>query len=77
MTILEGAERGLRIRADDQMFDLDQPIVVRRGDEVVFEGKVSRTIQTLARTLEERGDPTGVFSAEIVIGAVPSKPDKD
>ena len=59
------------------MFDLDQPIVVRRGDEVVFEGKVSRTIQTLARTLEERGDPIGVFSAEIVIGAVPSKPDKD
>ena len=77
VTILEGAERGLRIRADDQMFDLDQPIVVRRGDEVVFEGKVSRTIQTLARTLEERGDPIGVFSAEIVIGAVPSKPDKD
>ena len=59
------------------MFDLDQPIVVRRGDEVVLEGVVPRTIQTLARTLEERGDPTGVFPAEIVIGAVPSKPDQD
>lgn len=70
VTILEGAERGLRIRVDDEMFDLDQPIVVKRGEEVVFEGVVPRTIATIATTLAERGDPTGVFTGEIVVPAV-------
>ena len=67
VVILEGGERGLRIRVDDEMFDLDQPIVVKRGGEVVFEGEVPRTIEVIARTLEERHDPKGVFVGEIVI----------
>jgi len=67
VTILEGAERGLRIRVDDEMFDLDEPIVVKRGDDVVFEGKVPRTIEAIAKTLAERSDPKGVFVGEIVI----------
>jgi poly(3-hydroxybutyrate) depolymerase len=65
--ILEGAANGLRLRVDDEMFDLDQPIVVKRGDEVVFEGTVPRTIAAIARTLAERHDPEGVFTGEIVI----------
>ena len=69
VTILEGAERGLRIRVDDEMFDLDEPMTVKRGDEVVFEGVVPRTIETIAVTLDERGDPRGTFSGEIVVPA--------
>lgn len=70
VTILEGAARGLRIRVDDEMFDLDEPMVVKRGDEVVFEGVVPRTIETIAITLDERGDPRGIFTGEIVVPAV-------
>ncbi len=69
VTILEGGENGLRLRVDDEMFDLDQPIVVKRGDEVVFEGRVPRTIAAIATTLAERHDPKGVFTGEIVVPA--------
>ena len=70
VTILEGAERGLRIRVDDEMFDLSRPITVKRGEDVVLEASVPRTIGTMATTLGERGDPSGVFTGEIVVPAV-------
>ena len=65
--ILEGGERGLRIRLDDSMVDLDQEVRVIRGDQVVFEGIVPRSREVIERTLAERGDPKGVFTAEIVV----------
>ena len=65
--ILEGAERGLRIRLDDSMFDLDREVRVLRGEELVFEGIVPRKREVIERTLAERGDPSGVFTAEIVV----------
>jgi poly(3-hydroxybutyrate) depolymerase len=67
VTIAEGGEGAIRIRVDDEMFDLEKPIVVKRKDEIVFEGKVPRTIGAIARTLAERNDPKGVFVGEIVI----------
>ena len=68
--ILEGGERGLRIRLDDSMVDLDQPVIVKRDAEVVFEGLVPRSRAVIDRTLKERGDPAGVFTAEVVVPAV-------
>ena len=64
----------IHIRLNDAMLDLDRPVRVVRGEELLFEGKVPRTIETLAKTLEERGDRTAVWSAELVVplGAVPS-----
>ncbi len=55
----------LEIRLDDSMCDLDQSILVRHGELVLFEGVVERRAETLAKTLTERGDPRGMFSAEI------------
>ena len=57
----------LRIRLDDELFDLDAPVRVIRGDEVIHRSTPPRTIGTLHRTLQERGDPQGMFSAEIVV----------
>ena len=57
----------LRIRLDDEMVDLDEPVIVMRDGEEVFRGLSPRTIGTIARTLQERGDPRGVYSAEIVL----------
>jgi hypothetical protein len=33
----------------------------------MFEGTVPRTIAAIRRTLVERGDPSGVFTAEVAI----------
>lgn len=59
----------LTIRLDDSMLDLDREVVVEWGGKEVFRGKPERTIRTLARTLRERGDPTGAYDAEIAVKA--------
>ena len=75
--IIEGGERGLRIRLDDSMVDLEEPVTVNRGDHVVFKGIVPRTVEVITRTLAERGDPKGVFTAEIVIPAAEPEADSE
>ena len=57
----------LIIRLDDQMFDLDNPVVVKRGEATLWEGKPSRSRDVLKKTLDERGDPTGMFCAEVTV----------
>jgi hypothetical protein len=47
--------------------DLDQPVVIRVGDQELFHGRPPRTIGTLARTLAESGDPNLTFSAEATV----------
>lgn len=54
----------LTVRLNDALCNLDEPITIKSGDKTLFEGKVERTIATLAKTLAERGDPTAVFAAE-------------
>jgi len=55
----------LTILLNDDMLDLDQPIQVVRDEKVIFEGKASRTIQSLLETLLERGDSSYMFSSVI------------
>lgn len=57
----------LKIRLNDEMVDLDQPIKVVFGEKVLFSGKVERTIETMAAALQERQDPALVFYAEITV----------
>lgn len=57
----------LRIRLNDAMLDLDQPVVVEYDGKQLFSGRVKRTIATVAQTLEERGDPASVYCAEVVV----------
>ncbi|MDZ4829007.1 MAG: alpha/beta hydrolase [Phycisphaerae bacterium] len=64
----------LCVRLDDEMVDLDRDVVVLQGVQERFHGRVPRTIATLARTLTERGDPRGVFSAEVAVTTKPSQP---
>ncbi len=52
---------------NDAMLDLDQPVRITSGKRLLFEGSVERTIATLSRTLAERGDPQGVFSAAVTV----------
>jgi hypothetical protein len=71
----------LVVRLDDSMCKLDEPVVVRLGAALggttLFEGAPTRSIGAIARTLAERGDPTGVFTAEIRVRLAPEAPAAD
>ncbi|MFM9118192.1 MAG: dienelactone hydrolase family protein, partial [Planctomycetota bacterium] len=62
----EQVER-LRVRLNDEMLDLDQPVTLTRAGEVLATKPVERTIATLARTLSERGDPFAMYSGEVEV----------
>lgn len=57
----------LGIRLNDALVNLDAPVIVQQGPQTLFRGRLPRTLQTLAQTLHERGDPRLVFSAEITV----------
>jgi poly(3-hydroxybutyrate) depolymerase len=66
----EGIET-LLIRLDDRMIDGDRPVTIRCDDRVLYDGPVTRSIATLARTLADRGDPELLFACEIAV-AIPA-----
>lgn len=55
----------LTILLNDEMLDLDQPVVIRSKKGILFEGKVPRTIAQMHQSLNERGDPKMIFSASV------------
>ena len=65
----------LRIRLDDQLVNLDKPVRVVSGKTELFSGRAPRTIGVIGATLAERGDPRGIYSAEIDVDLVkPAQP---
>ena len=72
--IEEASNQGaITIRLDDGMLDLDEEVTVvaagRDGeaDRELFRGLVPRTVATIAKTLLERSDPKGIFTAEVTV----------
>ena len=65
----------LTILLRDEMLDMDQPVTVTSAGKRLFAGRVTRSIAVIARTLQQRGDPTDVFFGELTVG-VPA-PAKD
>ena len=57
----------LLIRLDERMVNLDEPVKVVYKEQVLFEGRARRTIGTLMRTLDHRGDPQLMFDAEVAV----------
>ncbi|MHC4380648.1 MAG: hypothetical protein ACYSU1_06125, partial [Planctomycetota bacterium] len=57
----------LVLRLDETMVDFAQEVVVRHGEQELFRGMVSRDLDVQRRTLKERGDPKGMWSAEVVV----------
>ena len=51
----------LIIRLDDRMVDLDQPVQVVYHDKTLSDIRAPRTIATLFRSLDGRGDPDLMF----------------
>ncbi len=55
------------IRLSDEMVDLDQTITVTYAGTPVATVKPVRTIATIARTLGEREQASGIFPAEVIV----------
>jgi hypothetical protein len=52
---------------NDKMLDLDQDVMVLYRGKTLYQGRVVRQRSVIERTLNERGDPTSLFCAEIVV----------
>ena len=62
-----GGINQLIIRVNDRMLNLDEDITVTSQGKDLYKGRTERSISALAKTLAERGDPTSIFSGEIVV----------
>ncbi len=60
------------VRVDDQIVDMDQPVVIQVNGHEQFRAVVPRTIHVLRRTLAERGDPAAIFCGEVEVAADPA-----
>ncbi|MCX8228435.1 MAG: hypothetical protein OTJ44_00600 [Planctomycetota bacterium] len=56
-----------KIRLDASMVDFSQEIVVQQGERILFQGEISPSMGIRRKTLAERGDPDGIWSAEITV----------
>ncbi len=55
----------LRVYLAPELVDLDQPVKITSGDDVLFEGVVSRSLGALLETAGRRMDPTDVYPAYV------------
>jgi len=62
-----GGIKQIIIRANDSMLNLDEEVTVISNGKEVFKGRVERNIETIAKTLAERGDPAALFCAEFIV----------
>ncbi|MDH3592691.1 MAG: alpha/beta hydrolase-fold protein [Planctomycetota bacterium] len=63
---IEGHEKtGFRIYLDSELVDLDKEVTVVEADEVVFKGKVKRTLKTMLMTAAVKYDSDNIFPAQI------------
>jgi predicted esterase len=67
INISESDYSRLTIYLNDDMVDLNKPVVVNYKGKKVFKGKLSRTIANMARTLDERDDLRYMFPAMVKV----------
>ncbi|WP_404308976.1 hypothetical protein [Neorhodopirellula lusitana] len=59
--------RDVHVFLDDRFIDLDQPIKIVAGGQTLFDGRVQRTIGSLARTFDDRGDAQLAFPSSVSV----------
>ena len=57
----------LRVYLNDRLVDLNKSVKLIVNGMVIQDGKLPRRVATLARSLDERGDPYFMFPAEIAV----------
>jgi len=66
----------LSMRFDDSMLNLDESVWFEKDGRPIYECILERNISIIARTMQERGDPIGMFSAEVSV-EIPQKKDSE
>jgi hypothetical protein len=67
ITLQPGGSGQLIVRVNDNMLDMDKVVTVASQSKELYKGRIARSIAALSGTLAERGDPTSIFSGEIVV----------
>ena len=67
VNILECDYSCVTLYLNDQMCNLDKPIVVNYRGKRIFRGKLPRTIENLKSTLEQRGDLRYIFPSKVEV----------
>jgi hypothetical protein len=62
-TITLNGAKEVSVLLSDEVANLDEPVVISVDGKEAFHGEVKRTVGTLLRTMEERGDRRLMFSA--------------
>ena len=57
----------LTVFVNDEMVDMDQPVVVKLGDKELFKGKIKRSLAAIHGTMVGRGDPGLVFYGGVTV----------
>lgn len=65
VTLESSDVKALSLRLSDELVDLDRPVIVKVGEQRVFEGKLERSAREIWRSLVERADPTTASSARV------------
>ena len=65
--ISENDYKELMIFLNDEMFDLESPIIIKYKDEEIFNGKVNRKIQNMEETLNSRKDVRYIFPSKLTV----------
>lgn len=67
VTIEQSDVGEVTILASDEIFNLAERLTIRHADSTLFNGRVERTVATLAESLLERDDPRLTFSAAVTV----------
>lgn len=57
----------LTLHFNDQMVNLDQPVIIKHKGRTLFKGKLPRTLTNLQTTLAQRGDLRYMFPAQATV----------
>ena len=58
----------LTLHFNDELVNLDRPIIIKYKGKKLFKGKLPRTTANLKATLAQRNDPRYMFPAQIQVG---------
>ena len=67
ITIEKCSAKQLTLLLSDRLVDLDRPVIVVRPDGSQITHTVSRSVGTIARSLQSRNDGSGLHSAEVTL----------
>jgi len=67
ITIEQAPKGKLTLLLRDDMLNLDDEVVVVKGEKELWRGRATRTIESLAETLLDRGDPLATFSVAVAL----------